>query len=147
MGTRCANHVTPLYPQKLALTSPTGGGRSIAMVRSRTKPRSLVYYYYYYYYYLSRPSLAGSRLFPRGRTGSGISPFSYLLYGCRLPIVYRGKVKGEVVTPPTPEFSRWVTRKGSGTRVGVFVKLSFGFSFWPGQPFWKRGRLQPEFYS
>ena len=37
MGTRCANHVTPLYPQKLALTSPTGGGRSVDMVRSRTK--------------------------------------------------------------------------------------------------------------
>jgi len=29
--------VTPLYPQKLALTSPTGGGRSVGMVRSRTK--------------------------------------------------------------------------------------------------------------
>ena len=37
MGTRCANHVTPLYPQKLALTSPTCGGRSVGMVRSRTK--------------------------------------------------------------------------------------------------------------
>jgi len=37
VGTRCANHVTPLYPQKLALTSPTGGGRSVRMVRSRTK--------------------------------------------------------------------------------------------------------------
>ena len=38
MGTRCANHVTPLYPQKkLALTSPTGGGRSVGVVRSRTK--------------------------------------------------------------------------------------------------------------
>ena len=37
MGTRCANHVTPLYPQKLALASPTGGGRSVGMVRSRTK--------------------------------------------------------------------------------------------------------------
>ena len=37
MGTRCANHVTPLYPQKLALTSPTGGGCSVGMVRSRTK--------------------------------------------------------------------------------------------------------------
>jgi len=29
--------VTPLYPQKLALTSPTGGGRSIGIVRVRTK--------------------------------------------------------------------------------------------------------------
>ena len=37
MGIRCADHVTPLYPQKLALTSPTGGGRSVGVVRSRTK--------------------------------------------------------------------------------------------------------------
>ena len=37
MDTRCADHVTPLYPQKLALTSPTGGGRSVGIVRSRTK--------------------------------------------------------------------------------------------------------------
>jgi len=29
--------VTPLYSQKLALTSPTGGGRSVGIVRSRTK--------------------------------------------------------------------------------------------------------------
>ena len=37
MGTRCAGHVTPLYPQKLAVTSPTGGGRSVGIVRVRTK--------------------------------------------------------------------------------------------------------------
>ena len=37
MGTRCADHVTPLYPQKLALTWPTGGGRSVGIVRVRTK--------------------------------------------------------------------------------------------------------------
>jgi len=37
VGTRCADHVTPLYPQKLALTSPTGGGRSVDIVRPRTK--------------------------------------------------------------------------------------------------------------
>ena len=30
-------HVTPLYPQKLALTSPTGGGHSVGIVRVRTK--------------------------------------------------------------------------------------------------------------
>jgi len=29
--------VTPLYPQKLALTSPTGGSRSVGIVRVRTK--------------------------------------------------------------------------------------------------------------
>jgi hypothetical protein len=37
VGNRCADHVTPIYPQKLALTSPTGGGRSVGIVRSRTK--------------------------------------------------------------------------------------------------------------
>jgi hypothetical protein len=29
--------VTPLYPQKLALTSPTGGSRSVGIVHMRTK--------------------------------------------------------------------------------------------------------------
>jgi len=37
VGIRCADHVTPLYPQNLALTSPTGGDRSVGIVRSRTK--------------------------------------------------------------------------------------------------------------
>ena len=37
VGTRCADHVTPFYPQKLALTSPTGVGRSVGIVLSRTK--------------------------------------------------------------------------------------------------------------
>ena len=37
VGIRCADHVTPLYPQKLALISPTSGGRSVGIVRSRTK--------------------------------------------------------------------------------------------------------------
>ena len=41
VGIRCADHVTPLYPQKLALTS-TGGGRSVGIVRSRTKATELV---------------------------------------------------------------------------------------------------------
>jgi hypothetical protein len=37
VGNRCADHVTPLHPQNLALTSPTGGDRSVGIVRSRTK--------------------------------------------------------------------------------------------------------------
>jgi len=41
-GTRCADHVTPLYQQKLARTSPTGGGRSVGIVRVRTKATELV---------------------------------------------------------------------------------------------------------
>jgi hypothetical protein len=46
VGIRCADHVTPLYPQKLVLTSPTGGGRSVGIVRSRTKATefSLVFF-------------------------------------------------------------------------------------------------------
>ena len=37
VGIRCADHVTPLYLQKLALTWPTGGGRSVGIVHSRTE--------------------------------------------------------------------------------------------------------------
>ena len=43
MGIRCADHVTPLYPKKLALTLPTGGGRSVGIVRSRTKATELFF--------------------------------------------------------------------------------------------------------
>jgi len=38
--------VTPLYPQKLTLTSPTGGGRSVGIVRSRTKATDFFYTMY-----------------------------------------------------------------------------------------------------
>jgi hypothetical protein len=65
VGTPCADHVTPLYPQKLALTSPTGGGRSVGIVRSRTKATELsrvdaalssrIYYYLYMFRVLSAP--------------------------------------------------------------------------------------------
>jgi hypothetical protein len=37
MGFRCADHVIPSIGKKFALTSPTSGGRSVAIVRSRTK--------------------------------------------------------------------------------------------------------------
>jgi len=49
VGTRCADHVTPFYPQKLALISPTGGGRSVGIVRVRTKATefSLVFNVHY----------------------------------------------------------------------------------------------------
>jgi hypothetical protein len=42
VGIRRTDHATPLYPQKLALTSPTSGGRSVGIVRSRTKATELV---------------------------------------------------------------------------------------------------------
>ena len=44
MGIRCADHVTSLYPQKLALTSPTGGGRSVGIVRSRTRATEFFFF-------------------------------------------------------------------------------------------------------
>ena len=45
VGTRFTAHVTPLYPQKLTLTSPTGGGRSVGIVRVRTKATEFSFSY------------------------------------------------------------------------------------------------------
>jgi hypothetical protein len=42
VGIRHADHVAPIR-KTLALTSPTSGGRSVGIVRSRTQQRSLVY--------------------------------------------------------------------------------------------------------
>jgi hypothetical protein len=39
---RSADLATPLYPQKLALTSSIRGGRSVGIVRSRTHATELV---------------------------------------------------------------------------------------------------------
>jgi hypothetical protein len=41
-GIRRAHHATPFYEQKFALTSQTSGGRSVGIVRSRTKATELV---------------------------------------------------------------------------------------------------------
>jgi hypothetical protein len=42
VGIRRTDYATPLYPQKLALTSPTSCGRSVGIVRSRTKATVLL---------------------------------------------------------------------------------------------------------
>jgi hypothetical protein len=39
---RRADYATPLYPQKLAITSPTSGGRSVGIFRMRTKATELL---------------------------------------------------------------------------------------------------------
>jgi len=49
--------VTPLYPQKLALTSPTGGGRSVGIVRVRTKATEFVLFYILSVFFSSKCSL------------------------------------------------------------------------------------------
>jgi hypothetical protein len=43
---RCADHATSLYPQTLALTSPTSGSRSVGIIRSRTHATEFVFYLY-----------------------------------------------------------------------------------------------------
>ena len=48
VGTRCADHMTPLYPQKLALTSPTSGGCSVGIVRVRTKATEFSFRWFLY---------------------------------------------------------------------------------------------------
>jgi hypothetical protein len=37
VGIRCADQANTLHPQKLALSSPTSGGRSVGLVRLLTK--------------------------------------------------------------------------------------------------------------
>jgi hypothetical protein len=37
LGIRRADHATPFYRQKLAITSPTSGGRLVGIVRSLTQ--------------------------------------------------------------------------------------------------------------
>jgi len=49
--------VTPLYRQKLALTSPTGGGRSVGIVRSRTKAMEFSFSFIYFYYVTQRDGI------------------------------------------------------------------------------------------
>jgi hypothetical protein len=44
VGIRHADLVTPLYPQTLALTSLTSGGRSVGKVRSRTHAMEFFFY-------------------------------------------------------------------------------------------------------
>jgi hypothetical protein len=49
VGIRRADHVAPLYPQKLALTLPTSGGHLVGIVRSRAETTGfssvLVYFF------------------------------------------------------------------------------------------------------
>jgi hypothetical protein len=42
VGIRCADHATPSTRKRLALTSPTSGGRSVGIVRLRTKATEFI---------------------------------------------------------------------------------------------------------
>jgi hypothetical protein len=41
--TAALTYATPLYPQKLTITSPTSGGPSVGIVRSRTQDTEFVF--------------------------------------------------------------------------------------------------------
>jgi hypothetical protein len=43
MGIRCSYHATLSIRKKLALTSPTSGGRSVVIVRLRTKSHGVFF--------------------------------------------------------------------------------------------------------
>jgi hypothetical protein len=43
VGIRHTDHVAPLYPQRLALASPTSGGRSVCTVRSQIQAKEFFY--------------------------------------------------------------------------------------------------------
>jgi hypothetical protein len=45
VGIRHADQVVPLYPQKLAITSPASGSRSVGIVRSRTQTIEFFFLY------------------------------------------------------------------------------------------------------
>jgi hypothetical protein len=38
------DYATPIYPQKLTLPSPTRGGRSVGIVRSRTEAKEFFFF-------------------------------------------------------------------------------------------------------
>jgi hypothetical protein len=92
VGIRCANYAKPLYPQKLALTSPTSGGCSVCVFAHRLKPRSLFvcyYYYYYYYYYWSDlwtswPESVGELYWPSDRRLSAKLMPTFADRGCHV---------------------------------------------------------------
>jgi hypothetical protein len=58
-----------LYQQRLALTSPTSGGRSVGVVRLRTTATEFSLFWSYYLYNISRPPL---------QAGSGVCAFEQL---------------------------------------------------------------------
>jgi hypothetical protein len=54
VGTRYADHALSLYPQKLALISPTSSGRSVGIVPIRTKGHGVCFLVYQTSYVTSK---------------------------------------------------------------------------------------------
>jgi hypothetical protein len=47
VGISCADHASPSYPQRLALTSPTSGGLSVGIVRLRKTGTELSFFSFF----------------------------------------------------------------------------------------------------
>jgi hypothetical protein len=77
-GRRDPLRATPLYPQKLALTSPTSGGRGI--VRSRTNATELVSYVFTLCCMLEKRET--KKTCTGTRTNESIIPFYSYLFKC-----------------------------------------------------------------
>jgi hypothetical protein len=93
VGIRCADHATPSTRKRLALTSPTSGGRSVGIVRLRTTATefSLVYNYCY-----STEVQAARRLVLTGRQSFndlGDLPRSYITHRMRTAKIASRPVK------------------------------------------------------
>jgi hypothetical protein len=68
VGIHHADHVAPLYPQKLALTSPKSGCRSVGIVRSRTQVTVFFLAFPYIIYthkYIGRPCNSNDQVVPQ----------------------------------------------------------------------------------
>jgi hypothetical protein len=71
-----------LYPQMLAVTSPTSGGRSVGIVRSRTEATEfLVYFIHLYFQYKCRQILGMFRMWHNCQITRKERPVAYC---CRL---------------------------------------------------------------
>ena len=108
MGIRCADHATPLYPQKLALASPTGGGRSVGIVRLRTKATEFVFICIYHCRSqwprgLRRRSAAARLL----RSWVRIPPGAWMFVCCECCVLSGRSLCDELITRPEESYRQW----------------------------------------
>jgi len=98
------------YPQKLALTSPTGGGRSVGIVRSRTKATEFLFLFRWHLYQkdtVGRPNYG--TIFVLNRllniyVSCSVSAFGHLIiYFLIVPLIFKRPHFPSLCTPVTSE--------------------------------------------